>query len=75
LKTYFYIIQLIISVSLIGIVLLQAKGSGGLGGLFGGSDGAVYKSRRGFEKTIYQITIGLVVAFFVFSLLAVMVTE
>jgi len=75
LKTYFYIIQLIISVSLIGIVLLQAKGSGGLGGLFGGSDGAVYKSRRGFEKTIYQITIGLVVAFFLFSLLAVMVTE
>ena len=74
-KTYFYIIQLIISVSLIGIVLLQAKGSGGLGGLFGGSDGAVYKSRRGFEKTIYQITIGLVVAFFLFSLLAVMVTE
>jgi preprotein translocase subunit SecG len=75
LKIYFYIIQVIISVSLIGIILLQAKGAGGLGGLFGGSDGAVYKSRRGFEKTIYQITIGLSIAFFLFSLLTVMVTK
>lgn len=74
-KNYFYIIQVIISVSLIGIILLQAKGAGGLGGLFGGSDGAVYKSRRGFEKTIYQITIGLSIAFFLFSLLTVMVTK
>lgn len=74
-KVYFYIIQIIISVSLVGIILLQAKGAGGLGGLFGGSDGAVYKSRRGFEKTIYQITIGLSVAFFLFSLLTVMVTK
>ncbi len=74
-KIYFYIIQVIISVSLIGIILLQAKGAGGLGGLFGGSDGAVYKSRRGFEKTIYQITIGLSIAFFLFSLLTVMVTK
>jgi len=75
LKTYFYIIQLIISISLIAIILIQAKGAGGLGGLFGGSDGSVYKSRRGFEKTIYQITIGLTVAFFLFSLLTVMVTK
>lgn len=73
LKIYFYLVQVIISVSLIAIILIQAKGAGGLGGLFGGSDGSVYKSRRGFEKTIYQITIGLTVAFFLFSLLTVMV--
>jgi preprotein translocase subunit SecG len=74
LKTYFYIIQVIISVALIAIILLQSKGSGGLGGLFGGSDGSVYKSRRGFEKTIYHMTIGLSVAFFLISLMSVIVT-
>ena len=73
-KTYFYVIQSIISIALIGIILIQAKGAGGLGGIFGGSDGSVYKSRRGFEKTIYQLTIGLAVAFFLISLLSVIVS-
>lgn len=72
-KTYFYFIQIIISLSLIAIILLQSKGAGGLGGIFGGSDGAVYKSRRGFERTLYQVTIGLVVAFFLVSLLTVII--
>lgn len=72
-KIYFYLIQIILSASIIAIILVQATGSGGLGGLFGGSDGAVYKNRRGFEKTIHQITVGLVVTFFLFSLLTVMI--
>ena len=75
LKTYLYIVQSIISLSLIAIIQLQAKGSGGLGGIFGGSDGAVYKTRRGFEKTIYQVTIGLVITFFLVSLLSVIVVK
>ena len=67
--TYLYIVQAIISVALITAVLLQTKGSG-LGGIFGGT-GAVYKSRRGVEKTIFNVTIGLAVAFFVFATIAV----
>lgn len=67
--TYLYIIQIIISVALIGAVLLQTKGSG-LGGIFGGQ-GAVYTSRRGVEKTIFSITVGLVVAFLVFATIIV----
>ena len=67
--TYLYIIQIIISTALIAAVLLQTKGSG-LGGIFGGQ-GAVYTSRRGVEKTIFNITVGLLVAFFVFATIIV----
>lgn len=63
------IIQIILSVALITLALLQSKG-GGLGGLFGG-DGGVYRTRRGVEKTMYQATIGLSVIFFLTSLLTV----
>lgn len=69
--TYLYIIQIIIAVALIAAVLLQTKGSG-LGGIFGGQ-GAVYTSRRGVEKTIFNVTIGLAVAFFVFATIIVIV--
>ena len=69
--TYLYIIQIIISTALIAAVLLQTKGSG-LGGIFGGQ-GAVYTSRRGVEKTMFNVTIGLVVAFFVFATIIVIV--
>ena len=65
----FQIIQIIISITIIVLVLLQAKGSG-LGGIFGG-DGGIYRTRRGVEKSLHQITIGLTVIFFVVSLISV----
>lgn len=64
-----HIIQIIISVAIVALCLLQTKGAG-LGGIFGG-DGGVYRTRRGIEKTLYQATIGLAVIFFVVSLLSV----
>jgi preprotein translocase subunit SecG len=60
--------QLIVSVALIFAVLLQARGSG-LGGTFGG-DSAVYRSRRGIERRLWQFTIVLIVLFTMFSLAA-----
>lgn len=63
------VIQIIISVTIIGLVLLQAKGSG-LGSIFGG-DGGVYRTRRGVEKTLFQATIILAVIFFVLALVTV----
>jgi len=56
---------------LIALVILQSKG-GGLSRMFG-SEAGVYKTRRGFEKTLFNVTIGVIVAFFVFSLLSVIV--
>ena len=50
-----YIVQIVVSLLLIMIILLQQKGSG-LGSTFGG-DGAVYRTKRGAEKTIFRLTI------------------
>lgn len=67
--TYLNIAQIIISVALIVVVLLQTKGTG-LGGMFGG-EGGIYKTRRGIERTLFHITTGLAVLFFIISLLSV----
>jgi len=60
--------QLLVSVALIASILLQARGAG-LSGAFGG-DSAVYRSRRGVEKRLWQFTIVLLVLFVLFSLAA-----
>lgn len=74
-STYLYIVQIIISMAVIILVIVQSKGSGGLGGLFGGGDsGGVYKTRRGVERTLFQVTIGLGVAFLLFSVLNVLLS-
>lgn len=67
--TALYIVQIILSVAIIALVLLQVKGAG-LGSIFGG-DGGVYRTRRGVEKTIFNATIGLVIFFFILALIAV----
>ena len=58
--------QLIVSVALTLAILLQSRGSG-LGGTFGG-DSAVYRSRRGIERRLWQFTIVLLGLFVLFSL-------
>jgi preprotein translocase subunit SecG len=60
--------QLIVSAALTLSILLQSRGSG-LGGTFGG-DSAVYRSRRGIERRLWQFTIVLIVLFSLFSLSA-----
>ena len=69
-EVYLNIAQILVSVALIALVLLQAKGSS-LGGVFGG-EGSVYKSRRGVEKTLFNLTIVFSVLFLLISLLSVM---
>jgi len=70
LTKYLNVVQIILSAALIALVVLQSKG-GSLSRMFGG-EGGVYKTRRGLEKTLFRVTIGLVVAFFVCALLNVM---
>ncbi|HET7029748.1 MAG TPA: preprotein translocase subunit SecG [Candidatus Limnocylindrales bacterium] len=57
--------QIIVSIALIAAILLQARGTG-LSGTFGG-DSAVYRSRRGIEKRLWQFTIVLLALFVMFS--------
>jgi len=69
------IIQLILAVVLVIVVLLQTKGST-MGGLFGGGDSSsVYRTRRGFEKRLFQFTIALSVTFFVIALINSLVSK
>ena len=60
--------QILVSIALIAAILLQARGVG-LSGTFGG-DSAVYRSRRGVERRLWQFTIVLLVLFIIFSLAA-----
>jgi preprotein translocase subunit SecG len=57
------LIQILTSIGLIVVIILQAQGQG-LGGIFGGTDSmGITKTRRGLEKTLFQITVGLSIAF------------
>jgi preprotein translocase subunit SecG len=58
--------QIVVSIALIAAILMQARGVG-LSSTFGG-DSAVYRSRRGVEKRLWQFTIVLGVLFVIFSL-------
>ena len=70
--TYLYIAQIVVAVVLIILALLQVKG-GGLGGIFGQAD-TVYRTKRGVEKTLFQLTIVLAVIFIVLSIVSLRVT-
>ena len=71
--TYLNIIQIVISIALIVLLLLQAKG-GGLSNVFGG-EGSIYRSRRGVEKTVFSLTIGLTIVFVIISVTSVLVAR
>ena len=58
--------QIIVGIALMVSILIQARGTG-LSGTFGG-DSAVYRSRRGVERRLWQFTIVLTVLFVLFSL-------
>ena len=60
--------QIIVSIALIAAILMQARGTG-LSGTFGG-DSAVYRSRRGVERRLWQFTIVLLGLFVIFALAA-----
>jgi len=66
-QTYLTVAQMVLSVALVLVLLLQVRG-GGLGGIFGQAD-TVYRTKRGVEKTLFQLTIVLVVLFVAISLL------
>jgi len=57
--------QMLISIALMVSILMQARGAG-LGAAFGG-DSSVFRSRRGIEKRLFQITVTLTVLFVIFS--------
>lgn len=70
-KFYLDLALIIVSIALIIMVVLQSRGVG-LGGLGGGDfGGGGYHVRRGVERLIFNITIGLSIVFFVLAILNV----
>jgi preprotein translocase subunit SecG len=67
-QTYLSVAQIILSGALILAVLLQVRG-GGLGGIFGQPD-SVYRTKRGVEKSLFQLTIVLIILFIIVSIVA-----
>ena len=62
------IIQLVISVLLIIVILMQNRGEG-LSGAFGGTGGEFFASRRGAEKVLFRATVLLSILFAINALI------
>ncbi len=63
-------IQLVLAVILVGTILLQRTGAQ-IGGAFGGSDNfsSAYHTRRGFERTLFIVTITVAIIFAISALI------
>jgi preprotein translocase subunit SecG len=68
--SFLMISTIIIAIALTAVVLIQGQSSAGLGSVFGGSD--IYRTRRGMEKTLFNLTFMLAGIFMLLSLMAVM---
>ena len=67
LSDYLAVAEILVSVALVAVILLQVRGEG-VGGL---QSGSFVRTRRGLEKTLFQLTIGLVVLWLVVAALSV----
>ncbi len=66
----FFVVQIILSILLIGLVVMQSKNLG-TSAMFGGS-GAFATTRRGFEKTLFNLTLVVSVLFFLVAIVSAM---
>jgi len=69
---YLLIAQIVVAVALIVVLTLQVHG-GGLGGIFGQPD-SVYRTRRGMERSLFQLTIALTVLFVIICVWVVVIS-
>ena len=67
-QIYLNVAQIVLAVALMLIILFQVRG-GGLGGIFGQPD-TVYRTKRGVEKTMFQLTIALAVLFIIVAIVS-----
>jgi preprotein translocase subunit SecG len=69
-EDFINIAQILVATVLMLVILLQAKGSG-IGTALGGGTSSSFRTRRGVEKTLFQLTIVLAVVFLLISIWAV----
>lgn len=70
--TFMMIAMNIIAITLIAVIVIQGQTGAGLGAVFGGSD--MYRTRRGIEKTLWQLTFVLAGVFLALCLVTVMIS-
>lgn len=61
------IAQILVASLLTVVLLMQAKGSG-IGTALGGGTGGSFRTRRGVEKSLFQLTIVLAIVFLIISI-------
>ncbi len=66
-ESFFQFAMILVSVLLIGVILVQVRGQGS--GFFGSAQ-ASFRTRRGVEKTLFQLTIVLAVVFTVIAIVS-----
>jgi preprotein translocase subunit SecG len=71
LKGALQLIQVILCIALVLVIILQAKGIN----LLGDSGMGITKTRRGLEKTFFQITIILAALFLINSIVQLMLAR
>lgn len=71
-QTYLNLVQIILSVALIALVLLEVRSSG-MGGVFGGSQTSLIRKRRGPELLLFRLTVVTSVLFFLVAIFNVLV--
>lgn len=64
-ETALYIALIILSITLIGLVVIQGRNAG----LQARDTSSIYRTKRGLEKTIYQATIVVAVVFLLLALI------
>ena len=69
-STVFLIVQIILSVLLVALVIMQSNNLG-TGAMFGGSD-SFATTRRGFERTLFNLTILVSALFFRVAIISAM---
>ncbi|HZT05993.1 MAG TPA: preprotein translocase subunit SecG [Chloroflexota bacterium] len=68
---YLNLAQILVSGLLIVLILLQTRGTGFAAGY--SADTSIFRTRRGVERTLFQLTIAVGVAFLAVSILSVVV--
>lgn len=68
-QTAIDIAQILVAIGVIIVILMQSRG-GGLGSAFGGDSSSIYHTRRGFERTLFNFTIGAVIVFVALAIVA-----
>ena len=70
---YLNVIEILVSLLLVILILLQARGAG-LGAIFG-QDSTMFRTRRGAERVIFQTTIVVAIIFCALAIVSVRVAR